>query len=238
MNKPISKHWEKLTPAQAWCLLAAGLVLELPIRWIVRPDMSDLYPGSPWFNLPLRLALEAGFILFMFAVAWLSRVSFPAIGTPFRRWTRWEWSALAIVGAIELTVVISVAGGRWPRIVSAGLLAPALMWAFGEFMFGFNQETGFRGLIMSGLLRITSPVWATILNTLLFLIGPLHGPGLLELLDRNPAGAMWLTAGVVATGLFFSWLRYRTDNVILAGVLHGIVNSFLNGAALVLRANS
>jgi membrane protease YdiL (CAAX protease family) len=43
-------------------------------------------------------------------------------------------------------------------------------------------------------------------------------------------------AGVVATGLFFSWLRYRSDNIILCGVLHGLVNGFLNGAAFARRA--
>lgn len=89
---------------------------------------------------------------------------------------------------------------------------------------------------MSGLLRFTGPWWASISNTLVFLIGPLHGPGLWKMLDSNPTGAIWLLAGVVATGLFFSWLRYRTDNVVLCGVLHGLVNGFLNGAGFARRA--
>jgi len=129
-----------------------------------------------------------------------------------------------------------VAGHRWPGLYEAGILLKALPWAFSEFMFGFNQEFVFRGPLMSGLLRFTGPWWASISNTLVFLIGPLHGPGLWKMLDSNPTGAIWLLAGVVATGLFFSWLRYRTDNVVLCGVLHGLVNGFLNGAGFARRA--
>jgi membrane protease YdiL (CAAX protease family) len=56
------------------------------------------------------------------------------------------------------------------------------------------------------------------------------------MLPTNPQGAAWMLAGVLATGLFFSWLRYRSDNLVLCGVLHGIVNGFLNGAGLAGRA--
>jgi hypothetical protein len=45
-----------------------------------------------------------------------------------------------LVSPIELTVVILVAGGRWPRIAEAGVLVPALWWAFVEFWFGFNIQ--------------------------------------------------------------------------------------------------
>jgi membrane protease YdiL (CAAX protease family) len=164
------------------------------------------------------------------------KISYPALGIPRRAWTRWEWITFAVVGVIELTIVISVAGQRWPKLFAAGVLGRALLWAFAEFFFGFNQEFVFRGVMMSGLLRFVTPLWATLLNTLLFLIGPLHGPGLLALAGKNPNAAAWLFAGIVATGLFFSWLRYRSDNVILCGVLHGLVNGFRNGAAFARRA--
>jgi membrane protease YdiL (CAAX protease family) len=141
-----------------------------------------------------------------------------------------------IVGAIEMAVVISVAGGRWPRLVEAGVMRGALGWAFGEFWFGFNQEFVFRGPLMSGMMRLSTPFVATALNTVAFLAGPLHGPGLLRMLPVNPGGAAGMLAGVVATGLFFSWLRYRTDNLLLCSALHGIVNGFLNGSGLAGRA--
>jgi membrane protease YdiL (CAAX protease family) len=89
---------------------------------------------------------------------------------------------------------------------------------------------------MSGLLRLSSPFFAILLNTFMFLVGPLHGPGLLRMLHGSPGGAAGMLAGVVATGLFFSWLRYRTDNLVLCSILHGIVNGFLNGAGLAGRA--
>ena len=104
-------------------------------------------------------------------------------------------------------------------------------------MFGFNQETGFRGIMMTGLLRIGGWKWAFAINTLLFLVGPLHGPGLLESLGNNPGAAAGYMVGVIVNGLAFSWIRYRTDNVILVAILHGIINCFLNGSGLVLRAH-
>jgi membrane protease YdiL (CAAX protease family) len=224
-----------MTVKQAWLLVAAGLVLEGPIRWLVRPDMGHLVAGSLWFNLPLRLGIEAGFVACLLLAATIAGVRVSALGVLKRRWTRWEWIAFAIVGGIEMTIVVSVAGGRWPHLLAAGVLGKALLWATGEFLFGFNQESGFRGIMMSGLLRLTGPVRATLLNTLVFTVGPLHGPALLRSWQRDPESAMWWSAGVIMTGLFFSWLRYRTDNVILAGTLHGVVNGFLNGSGLATR---
>ena len=164
-------------------------------------------------------------------------ISLKTVGIPLRKWTRWEWTAFTIIGTVILIIVVSIAGSRWPRIWAAGLMGEGLLWVFSEFMFGFNQETGFRGLMMSGLLRIKGWQFAFTINTLFFLIGPLHGPGMLEWLISNPLAAGGYIAGVIANGLGFSWIRYRTDNVILVAVLHGMINCFLNGSALVMRAN-
>lgn len=236
MSTPITEHWKALLPWQAWSLIVVGLLLEGPVRWVVRPDMPYLRPGNPWFDLPLRITIEIGLVLAVLIACALLRVRPSRIGVVLRRWTRWEWAAFVIVGGIEVAVVVAVAGGRWPRLVEAGALAGGLGWAFGEFWFGLNQEFVFRGPLMSGLLRISTPLRAILLNTVVFVIGPLHGPGLLRMLPTNPDGAAWMLAGVVATGLFFSWLRYRTDNLVLCAVLHGIVNGFLNGAGLAGRA--
>jgi len=237
VKAPISSHWQSLTLRQAWLLLLSGLILEIPIRWIVRPDMLHLYPDTFWFSLPLRLAIEVGFVVYILAVAGIGKIGFPALGVPLRRWTKFEWTALAVVGIIEMIVVISIAGHRWPKIFAAGWGAEGAGRLVEEFFFGFNQEAGFRLLIMTGLLRLKGFWWATILNTLIFLIGPLHGPGLIEIGGRNLVGASFEGLGIVVTGLFFSWLRYRSDNAFLVCILHGIVNGFLNGSGLTLRAH-
>jgi hypothetical protein len=154
MKKPFSTYGNQLTVKQAWILTIVALVLEIPIRWLVRPGMENLVLGNPWLNLPLRLTIEAGMIGVFVGVPLLMRVSLKTVGIPLRRWTRWEWGAFTIIGCVILIVVIVFAGSRWPRIWTAGLMSEALLWAFSEFMFGFNQETGFRGIMMSGLLRI------------------------------------------------------------------------------------
>ena len=219
-------------------MILTGVILEVPIRWIVHLDLSDLVPSNPLFNLPLRLIIEAGMIAVFIGFPLLMRVSLKTVGIPHRRWTRWEWTALAIVGFGELIVVIFFSGSRWLRIWSAGLMGEGLIWAFSGFMFGFNQETGFRGFMMTGLLRIRGWKWAFAINTLLFLIGPLHGPGILGWLGSNPGAAIGYAAGVIVNGLAFSWIRYRTDNVILVAILHGIINSFMNGSGWVLLAHN
>jgi membrane protease YdiL (CAAX protease family) len=237
MKPPFSTHWNQLTVKQAWIFIIVAFVLEIPIRWLVRPGMQDLILGNFWLNLPLRLVIETLMIAVFIVTPLMLGASLKTVGIPLRRWTRWEWTAFTIIGTVILIIVVSIAGSRWPRIWTAGLIGEGLLWVFSEFMFGFNQETGFRGIMMSGLLRLKGWKFAFTINTLFFLIGPLHGPGMLEWLISNPLIAGGYIAGVIANGLGFSWIRYRTDNVILVAVLHGMINCFLNGSALVLRAN-
>ena len=91
---------------------------------------------------------------------------------------------------------------------------------------------------MTGLLRLCGWRCAVALNTILFFFGPLHGLGPLETWQQHALAMGAYAAGVLVCGLSFSWLRYRTDNVVLCAVLHGIINGPMNGAALVLRAHA
>jgi len=233
---PISVHWRSLSRRQAAVLLVIGLVLELPVRYVVRPDVGLLRPGNPWFDLRLRLAIEAGMLMLFVFAPLAAGASTRSVGIPGRSWTRWEWGALATIGGVEAIVVTLIAGRRWVRLWEMGSIPDALPWALGEFLFGFNQETGFRGLIMTGLLPLSGWRWACGLNTLVFLVGPLHGPGLVDWLGTNPLAAAGYAFGVIVHGVAFSWLRHRTDNVVLCGILHGIINGFMNGSGFALRA--
>lgn len=80
MKPSMTQHWRDLHVWQAWVLIALALVLEIPVRWIVRPDMPYLRPGNPWFDLPLRIVIELGFVLVVFAVG--AAIGFHRIG-PF-----------------------------------------------------------------------------------------------------------------------------------------------------------
>jgi len=230
---PVSTHWQSLTKRQALWLVVGALILELPIRWIVRPDIPYMVPGNFWFNPFLRIAVEAAMILAFVGFALALKAPLPAVGIPLRKWTRWEWGALAVIGTVELIVVILLVGHRWPKIWAAGLMGPALLWVASEFLFGVNQETGFRGMMMSGLLPLTGWKWAYALNTLVFLLGPIHFPHNWS----NPGLVIGYSIGVIVHGLAFSWIRHRSDNVVLCGLLHGIINGFMNSAGFVLRAN-
>ncbi len=116
MKTPISAYWNQLTIKQAWILTIVAFVLEIPIRWLVRPEMQNLVLGNPWLNLPLRLVIEAGMIGVLVATPLMMGVSLKTVGIPLRRWTRWEWTAFTIIGTVILIIVVSFAGSRWPRI--------------------------------------------------------------------------------------------------------------------------
>lgn len=215
-------------------LLVAGLFLEGPGRWLLRPHVHDLLPGTVLFNLPIRLGIEAGFVAFFLITTSLCG-GLAASGVRLRQWGRRDWLLLGVVGAIELVVVLVLTARRWGQLPGPGGAGWLASWILSEAMFGFNQETGFRGLMMTGLLRLWGPLPAIVLNSLLFTFGPLHGGGHLADWLASPAQHAPMIVAVLVSGLFFSCVRYRTDNVLLVGILHGLVNGLLNGSALALR---
>ena len=46
MKQPISSHWRVLRIRHGWALVIVGLVLELPVRWVVRPDIPYMVPAD------------------------------------------------------------------------------------------------------------------------------------------------------------------------------------------------
>jgi len=229
-----SARWRELGRRQALVLLVTGLLVEGPGRWLLRPHMHDLLPGTVSFNLPLRLGIEAGFVaVFLIAASLCGGLA--ASGARLRHWGRLDWWLLGVVGAIELVVVLVLTSRRWGQLPGPGGIGWLAGWILSESLFGFNQETGFRGLVMTGLLRLWGPFPAVVLNSLLFTFGPLHGGGHLADWLANPAQHAPMIVAVAVSGLFFSCVRYATDNVVLAGILHGLVNGLLNGSALALR---
>jgi len=225
--RPTSAHWQQLGRRQALLLLLIGLLLEGPGRWLLRPHVHDLLPQTPSFDLRLRLAVEGGFVA-IFLVAASMAGGLAASGMRVRHWSRLEWLLLGVVGGIETA-------GRWGQLPGPGGILGLVAWILSESLFGFNQETGFRGLLMTGLLRLSGPFPAIVLNSLLFTFGPLHGGGHLADWFAHPAQHVPMIVAVAVSGLFFSCVRYVTDNVLLVGILHGLVNGLLNGSALALR---
>jgi len=111
MTKPISENWKNLSVKHSWILIVTGFILEIPVRWIVRPDMGDLVPGNYWFDLPLRFLMDGGMLALFFILPIILGCSFKNIGIPLRRWTRWEWIAFSIIGGTEIIIVTLIAGG-------------------------------------------------------------------------------------------------------------------------------
>lgn len=69
------------------------------------------------------------------------------------------------------------------------------------------EELIFRGIILDGLLKQYTPKKAIVISAILFMLP--HGVGLL---------------GVFLGGLFFGWIYYRSNNIILTMMAHASVN--------------
>ncbi|MFP3861001.1 MAG: CPBP family intramembrane glutamic endopeptidase [Bacteroidales bacterium] len=93
-----------------------------------------------------------------------------------------------------------------PALLTAVVAAPVL------------EELIFRGIMLEGLLKNYNPIKAIIITNLLFGIAHL-----------NP----WQFAGAFLTGLFISWVYWRTRSIKLAIIIHFINNAISYTAILI-----
>lgn len=95
----------------------------------------------------------------------------------------------------------------WVYILGAILIGPIV------------EEVIFRGIILKGFLSNYSPRVAILLSTVLFSLVHVQSTQLL---------------GAFIMGLFFAWVFYRTENLILVIILHSLANmtSFLSNYLL------
>jgi membrane protease YdiL (CAAX protease family) len=222
-----------LSKATARSLLVWGLVLEIPVRYLIFPD-PWLHAADHWyFSQPGRLLLEIGlvaaalapFVLVTELRALVSarldrrQIAYLVIGIPLSIgvFVSTEWSELQVINDSSL----------WSRV--------PLWFVTGVFM-GVGQELTFRGLILTGMESLWSRRFAVVGSTALFVVGPLHGPRMYAYAIAGfTAEAAALFGVFTGVGLLFAWVRIRTDHVLVPALLHGFGNAVTWGTVFVVK---
>jgi membrane protease YdiL (CAAX protease family) len=223
----------QLSGSTARMILLWGVILEIPLRSLIFPD-PWLHAADHWyFSQPMRLLLEIGLVAgalapFLF-VAELRR--FVSIKLDRRQ-------ALYVVVGLPICIAV-FASTEWAEIQvinASALWSHVPLWFVTGVFMGVGQELTFRGLILTGLESLWSRRVAVAGSTVLFVVGPLHGPRMYAYAMAGFTSEAAALLGVfTAVGLLFAWIRIRTDHILVPALLHGFGNAVTWGAVFVVK---
>ena len=199
-------------------ILVAFLVVGVGVFFALRfgADAAGVR-GSPTANLGFVVALLAAFV-----VAQRALVGAPMTAVGLRRfadWTRRE--RLYFLQVVPLAVVVFAIVFRshlLALLAKHGLAGFLLFSVLTGLLWGIVQEFLYRGWLQTELTRRFGATAGLLAANAAFTFGPLH---LNYLID--PAGVRWGgLAAVFGIGLFFGLVYYRSGNLWIPAVLHGL----------------
>ena len=201
-------------------LLEAVLGPRLSIlRWLGLPA------PAPWIRVPVLFAVALLLVRF---VAGLTPAGLGLRG--WRSWSATERSYFVQTLLIGNAVFILVAGQALRAIVSdSSLWGVACATALTQLAWGAYQELVYRGILQTALVSRLGPAAGILIANTLFTFGPLHFD------HYASASPLPMFAGIFAIGLFFSLLFWRSGNLWIVGILHGIGDAYLGGLQHVAR---
>ena len=97
---------------------------------------------------------------------------------------------------------------------------------FANLLWGFYQELVYRGILQTELVRRWGVLAGILVSNLLFTFGPLH---FYHFSTSVPGQAFPLFVGIFSIGLFFGVVFWRSSNLVVVGVLHGLGNCYMDG---------
>lgn len=222
-----------ISKKQVLFLLVWGLILEFPVRYFVSPDPWIHNPNHWYFLQPGRLFTEIGFVLLAFLPFLLIKDLHALI---FKNITRKKIIFLVValpIGAILFSVT------EWEDILQIkenNLLQYVPLWFVTGFFIGVGQEFTFRGLIYTGVNKMAGMKWAIVISTICFVFGSIHSPRMYAyFMNGYVSETILLFVVFTLAGLFFTWVRRRTDNVMIPAMIHGIGNAITWSAFVVLK---
>ena len=173
--------------------------------------------GSPAANLGFVVALLAAFVM-----AQWTFVGLPMAGIGLRRfadWTRRERLYFFQVAPLAAAVFAIVFGDHLQALLARhGLAGFVLFSVLTGLLWGMVQEFLYRGWLQTELTRRFGATAGLLAANAVFTFGPLHFNYLV-----GAAGVRWGgLAAVFGIGLFFGILYYRSGNLWIPAVLHGL----------------
>ena len=201
------------------------LFIFIVLEGVIGPRLSLFrwlhFPLPPvWVRVPALLVFALLLVRF-FAGLKLSEIGL----NRWRKWSATEKSYFIQVFVIA-NLVFSILNADQLRLI---LTQPSLLgrvWSIfvPYFLWGFYQEVVYRGILQMELVRRWGPVRGILIGNSLFTFGPLH---FYHFSHTSPALPMF--AGIFAIGLFFSVLYWRSGNLWMVAILHGIGNCYIDG---------
>jgi uncharacterized protein len=200
-------------------------LLDAGARWLT-------IAGHDWWALVQLSLLTA---LACWLVVRCARVHLSQLG--LYKWLRWSRTEkLYLLQVVPITIVVfsffvsSELKALWarPHLASIGLFifVPKMIW-------GFYQEFLYRGILQSELVRRWGSRTGILVSNLAFTFGPLHAYHFLAA-SRHPSH-LWIFAGIFAIGLFFALIFWRSGNLWIIAIMHGLGDWFIDGLAQVSR---
>jgi membrane protease YdiL (CAAX protease family) len=213
-----------------WPAAARLLLVYVLLEGLIGPRLSIfrwLHLPAPaiWIRVPALIALA------LLLVRWLAGLNPARIG--FRRWRDWSPTERSyFLQAVLIgngVFVFLFAHGLGTIVSNRSGWGKACVVMGAQLAWGIYQELVYRGILQTAVVARWGPVAGILAANALFTFGPLH---FYHFADASPAP---MFAGIFAIGLFFSVLFWRSGNLWLVGVLHGIGNAYIDGLHALLR---
>ncbi len=213
-----------------WRILLACLFLEGIARPVARAALPLLgLAGSEFGRLALvvtMLALAVGV-----TALWI-RLPFSQVG--LRRWDEWgnaeKWFFPQIIAVSVLVFILTEQSELAALPKHAGWIRATTVVFVGQMIWGFYQEYVYRGLLQTELARRWGAAKGILASNLLFTFGPLHWYHFSNSWEHP--GQLLIFPAIFAIGLYFGVLFYRSGNLWIIGVAHGIGDFFVDGIGL------
>jgi membrane protease YdiL (CAAX protease family) len=161
-------------------------------------------------------------LLAAFIVAQRAFVGLPMVAVGLRRFADWTLRErlylLEVVPLAAVVFAIVFANRLLALLDKHGFAGFLLFSVLTGLLWGIVQEFLYRGWLQTELTRRFGAMAGLLVANLAFTFGPLHLNYLLE-----PAGVRWGgLAAVFGIGLFFGIVYYRSGNLWIPAVLHGL----------------
>jgi uncharacterized protein len=195
---------------------------------MIGPRMRIL--GS--FDVPIPSWIRIGvlLVLALLLVRFVAGIRLSDIGlVPWRDWTTTERSYFIQAFVLGNTVFGFVFASRLRAIArDEALWTVATGIVLTQFAWGFYQELVYRGILQTALVARWGAVAAILIANTLYSFGPLHW-------YHFARSSPWpMLAGIFAIGLFFSLVFWRSGNLWMVGLFHGLGDFWVTGTQQIL----
>jgi len=215
------------------------LLIYILLEAILGPRLSILHwshlpPPPSWITVP------ALFVVAMLLVRFVARLEPARIGFyGWREWSRTERSYFVQV-ILLANAVFGVLCAHPLQVIAAdrSLWSGACVVMLTQLVWGVYQELVYRGILQTALVARWGPVAGILVANIAFTFGPLHFYHFSSV-SGPTGGSTWsMFAGIFAIGLLFSVLFWRSGNLWMIGVMHGVGNAYIDGLARILARHA